>query len=120
MFLVERVVDGITVRPCMDHLHDIMVNPPASDAQSLQQHHIEQTSTPQDQIETAMKKHIAKANAFKRRVAKISIEQSAVEQISTTLTTIERLSAGFDYLNSIMDDIGSIPPNSNFRRQNDN
>ena len=119
MFYVELNDPSVTVRPQMINHHVWNQQTTVSTISSTTPEHTDhpQLPTNKDQLQTAVNRLVSRATALKRRVNRSAITSNNNNNITNIIQQIDALTQSILNVDSDLDDILSLPPNSNFELQ---
>ena len=121
MFYVELNDPSVTVRPQMINHHVWNQQTTVSTISSTTPEHTDhpQLPTNKDQLQTAVNRLVSRATALKRRVNRSAItnNNNNNNNITNIIQQIDALTQNISNVDSDLDDILSLPPNSNFQLQ---
>ncbi|KAI7858359.1 hypothetical protein BDC45DRAFT_531563 [Circinella umbellata] len=121
MFYVELNDPSVTVRPQITNHRVWDQEMTVSTISSSTSHHIDHPnpSTNKDQLQAAINRLVSRANALKRRVNRSAIasNNNNNSNINNIIQQIDALTQNISNVDSDLDDVLSLPPNSNFQLQ---
>ncbi|KAG2216680.1 hypothetical protein INT45_007681 [Circinella minor] len=115
MFYIELHDPSVTVRPQINTQH-IWGESSSTTATTIQQEHQPQNG-PKQQLSDAINKLASKTRDLKRRIDRTMINNNNEENIIALLQQINNMTANVTDLSSNLDNILSLPPNTNFNTQ---
>ena len=121
MFYVELNDPSVTVRPQVSNHHIWNQQTAVSTISSRTPSRIDhpQPPTNKDQLQTAINRLVSRATALKRRVNRSTINSNDNNNNNMTniIQQIDALTQNISNVDSDLDDVLSLPPNSNFQLQ---
>ncbi|KAG2206362.1 hypothetical protein INT45_001442 [Circinella minor] len=115
MFYIELHDPSVTVRPQINTQHT-WGESSSTTATTIQQEHQPQNG-PKQQLSDAINKLASKTRDLKYRIDRTMINNNNEENIIALLQQINNMTANVTDLSSNLDNILSLPPNTNFDTQ---
>ncbi|KAI7846628.1 hypothetical protein BDC45DRAFT_542703 [Circinella umbellata] len=115
MFYIELYDPSVTVRPQIN-TQQIWGEPSSTTLTSIQQEHQLQ-DTPKQQLSDAINKLASKTRDLKRRIDRTMVNNNNEQNIIALLEKINNMTANVTDISSNLDNILSLPPNTNFDTQ---